>query len=763
MTKTGPGLIPGGDGKRFVMANNRPNNPGLRAKSEPTEAAAERPSKSRIKARAESEAVRPPPQAEPPQAPAAKTATPRREPAKPMPATAAPAARETPAPRQAPAPRRAQRRQATEIQTAAAPQETAQSTAPAPRRQLNPPLRAAAAREDRQAAGRRRPRACGASGQLVRRVRAGAQYPAPDVETLAHNIAQAIEQGGKVMAAYLRPRESGEIKTTIADEVAEMVKSIGRVAEYYLSDPQRALAAQTALATQFVNLWASTLQRLQGERAAPVAAPDPSDKRFADAEWRNNPYFDFIKQAYVLTTRWADDLVRRADELEPHDRDKAQFYLRQVTAALSPSNFLATNPELLRTTLAESGENLVRGLKMLAEDIQAGHGNLRIRQSDARAFKLGVNLATTPGKVIFRNALIELIQYEPTTPEVFKRPLLIVPPWINKFYILDLNPEKSFIRWAVAQGLTVFVISWVNPDERHADKDFDAYMHEGILTALDCVEQATGEREVTAIGYCVGGTLLAATLGYMAAVGDKRINSVTFFTALVDFTDAGDLKVFVDAEQLKAVEERMAEQGYLEGSEMAARLQHAAAERPHLVLLRQQLSQGQRADALRPPGLEFGLDAHARRQPQVLSAPLLSPERSFQRAHGAERQDARPQESDDPDLRAGVARGPHRPGPRSVQRSQMLRRSGALRIGRLRPYRGRRQPRRQAEISVLDGWAAGGRVRRPGSPRPRRRRAPGGPTGSNGSPPRRRRKSPPASRATASSNRSPTRRGSTCG
>ena len=390
------------------------------------------------------------------------------------------------------------------------------------------------------------------------------------MEALAHNIAQAIEQGGKAMAAYLLPRERGEIKTTIADEVGEMVKSIGRVAEYYLSDPQRALAAQTALATQFVNLWASTLQRLQGERAAPVAAPDPSDKRFADAEWRNNPYFDFIKQAYVLTSRWADDLVKRADELDPHERDKAQFYLRQVTAALSPSNFVATNPELLRTTLAESGENLVRGLKMLAEDIQAGHGNVRIRQSDARAFKLGVNLATTPGKVIFRNALIELIQYEPTTPEVFKRPLLIVPPWINKFYILDLNPEKSFIRWAVAQGLTVFVISWVNPDERHADKGFDAYMQEGILTALDAVEQAAGEREVTAIGYCVGGTLLAATLGYMAAVGDKRINSVTFFTALADFTDAGDLKVFVDAEQLKALEERMAEQGYLEGSQMAS-------------------------------------------------------------------------------------------------------------------------------------------------------------------------------------------------
>ncbi len=206
---------------------------------------------------------------------------------------------------------------------------------------------------------------------------------------------------------------------------------------------------------------------------------------------------------------------------------------------------------------------------MLAEDIDAGHGNLRIRQSDARAFKLGVNMAATPGKVVFRNALMELIQYEPTTPTVYKRPLLIVPPWINKFYILDLNPEKSFIRWAVAQGLTVFVISWVNPDERHADKDFDSYMREGVLAALDCIEQATGERELAAIGYCVGGTLVAATLAYMAGDGDRRITSATFFATQIDFADPGDLKVFVDAEQLKAVEERMAERGYLEGSAMA--------------------------------------------------------------------------------------------------------------------------------------------------------------------------------------------------
>ena len=472
-----------------------------------------------------------------------------------------------PAKAKSPAPRPAERRTVSEIQTGPAPAEPPRSAPAAPAEtgasvRIAQPKRPTAALPEAKPAPPPAPPAAKPPVAYV-------PLPTPDVETLAHNIAQAIEQGGRVLAAYLRPRESGEIKTTIADDIGEMVRSIGRVAEYYMADPQRAFKAQAALTTQFVDLWAATLQRLKGEDSEPIAPPEASDKRFADAAWRENPYFDFIKQAYVLTTRWADDLVKHADELEPHDRDKAQFYLRQVTAALSPSNFVATNPELLRTTLTESGENLVRGLKMLAEDIQAGHGNLRIRQADARAFKLGVNLAATPGKVVFRNELMELIQYEPTTRKVYKRPLLIVPPWINKFYILDLNPEKSFVRWAVAQGLTVFVISWINPDERCADKDFDAYMREGILTALDCIEEATGEQEAAAIGYCVGGTLLAATLAYMAAIGDKRISSTTLFAAQIDFTDPGDLKVFVDAEQLKAVEAKMAEQGYLEGSQMA--------------------------------------------------------------------------------------------------------------------------------------------------------------------------------------------------
>ena len=509
------------------------------------------------------------------------TDSPRETRAKPKRASAAPAPTLRTKPRKAPPPKQqrvGRKAAATGAKQAAndAPETAARQRPAAPPRSVKKNARRLAAQLQAQAsesapASSAAPHAAPAAPIETRgnQSRAGVQYPMPDMEALSRNITHAIEQAGKVMAAYLLPRETGEIKTSIGDDIGEMIRSIGQVTQYYMSDPQRALAAQTAFTTQFINLWASTLRRFQGAAAAPVAEPDRSDKRFSDAEWRDNPFFDFIKQAYVLTTRWADDLVQRADEVEPHERDKAQFYLRQVSAALSPSNFVATNPELLRTTLAESGENLVRGLKMMAEDIQAGRGALRIRQSDARAFKLGVNLAATPGKVIYRNALIELLQYEPTTSEVFKRPLLIVPPWINKFYVLDLNPEKSFVRWAVAHGLTVFVISWVNPDERHADKDFDAYMHEGILAALEAIEQATDEREVAAIGYCVGGTLLAATLAYMAAIGDKRIVSATFFTALVDFTEAGDLKVFVDAEQLKALEQRMAEQGYLEGSHMA--------------------------------------------------------------------------------------------------------------------------------------------------------------------------------------------------
>jgi polyhydroxyalkanoate synthase len=397
----------------------------------------------------------------------------------------------------------------------------------------------------------------------------GAPLSAVDIEQFSRNVARMVEEGGKALAAYLKPREDGALKTDAAEDVSDAVKTLARVAEYWLVDPQRALGLQTSLGSAYLDLWASAVKRMAGEAAEPAAKADPRDRRFADPEWSSNQFFDFLKQAYLLTAQWANHLVKDAEGLDPHTRHKAEFYMRQIVNAISPSNFVLTNPELLRETISSNAENLARGMHMLAEDIEAGHGELKIRQSDASMFAVGRNLAMTPGKVIYQNDLMQLIQYAPATESVLKRPLLIVPPWINKFYILDLTPEKSFIKWAVDQGLTVFVISWVNPDEHLARKNFEEYMREGPLQALDVIGEVTGEDKVHAIGYCVGGTLLSITLAYMAAHGDERVMSATMFAAQVDFTYAGDLKVFVDEEQVQALERRMAERGYLEGSKMA--------------------------------------------------------------------------------------------------------------------------------------------------------------------------------------------------
>jgi poly[(R)-3-hydroxyalkanoate] polymerase subunit PhaC len=390
-----------------------------------------------------------------------------------------------------------------------------------------------------------------------------------DIEAFSHNLARMVEEGGKALAAYLKPRENGEISGDLSDDVTDAVKSLGRIAEYWMSDPRRALEVQASLGRAYLELWAGAVKRMSGEQTAPVAIPDPKDKRFADPEWSQNQFFDFLKQVYLLTTQWGDRLVKDAAGVDELTRKKAEFYVKQIANAISPSNFVLTNPELLRETLSSNAENLVRGMHMLSEDIKAGHGTLKIRQSDPSMFEIGRNLALTPGKVIFQNELMQLIQYEATTKQVLKVPLLIVPPWINKFYILDLTPEKSFIKWCVDHGVSVFVISWVNPDARLAEKSFEEYMREGVIAALDAVEMATGEKQVNAIGYCVGGTLLSITLAYLAAKKQNRVKSATLFAAQVDFSNAGDLMVFVDEERVKQLEEHMKKQGYLEASRMA--------------------------------------------------------------------------------------------------------------------------------------------------------------------------------------------------
>jgi polyhydroxyalkanoate synthase len=389
------------------------------------------------------------------------------------------------------------------------------------------------------------------------------------IEAFAQNLARLIEEGGKALAAYMKPREEGKIKSDLAGDVTDVVKTVGHVAEYWLSDPQRALELQASLGRAYLDLWAGAVKRMAGEPAPPSAEPEPKDKRFSDPEWSQNQFFDFLKQAYLLTTQWGERLVKDAEGVDDHTRAKAAFYVKQISNAISPSNFVLTNPELFRETLASNADNLVRGMHMLTEDIAAGHGHLKIRQSDASKFEVGRNLALSPGKVIFQNDLMQLIQYQAATEQVLKVPLLIVPPWINKFYILDLTPEKSFIKWCVDNGITVFVVSWVNPDARLAAKSFEQYMREGVIAALDAVEAATGEKKLNAIGYCVGGTLLTITLAYLAAKNEDRVMSATLFAAQIDFTFAGDLMVFVDDERIKQLEAHMKDQGYLEASRMA--------------------------------------------------------------------------------------------------------------------------------------------------------------------------------------------------
>ena len=393
------------------------------------------------------------------------------------------------------------------------------------------------------------------------------EHPEPDPQVLARNLMTVASQSQKLISDFLkRQANSGAAAQVdplnISAAFLEMTTKI-------MADPTKAFEAQMELWQDSVNLWTYTMRRFMGDPAQPVIEPAKGDRRFRHEEWEDNVVFDYIKQSYLLAARWMQHTVEGIDGLDPKTARKIDFYTRQFTDAMAPTNFAMTNPEVLRATIDSNGENLVNGLNNMLEDLERGNGRLKIRMSDETAFKVGENLATTPGKVVLRTDIFELIQYTPTTSEVYERPLLIFPPWINKFYIMDLKPENSFIRWMVGQGYTVFIVSWVNPDERLAAKSFEDYMLEGIVAAVDAVCDITGAKKINTIGYCIAGTLLAATLSYMAVKKDQRIATATFLAAQVDFSEPGELEIFVDEEQLKSIDERMSEKGYLEGTEMA--------------------------------------------------------------------------------------------------------------------------------------------------------------------------------------------------
>ncbi|MDO8347338.1 MAG: class I poly(R)-hydroxyalkanoic acid synthase [Rugosibacter sp.] len=393
------------------------------------------------------------------------------------------------------------------------------------------------------------------------------QTDLPNVHRVARTYAEVAQRASRLLTEHVQ-RQMAKGISTPSDDLGIAQAFMDMMAKM-LANPYKMAQEQMNLVWDYFSLWQHSMLRSMGMDGVPVAAVAKGDNRFKDEQWEEHFLFDFIKQSYLITARHIHDAVSDVEGLDDQSQKKVNFFTRQFIDALSPSNFALTNPAVLRETVSSNGQNLLNGFNNLLRDIEDGDGQLRVKMTDTNAFEMGKNVATTPGKVVFQNDLIQLLQFNPTTKEQFKRPLLIVPPWINKYYILDLRDKNSYIKWATDQGHTVFCISWVNPDAKQAEKSFEDYLLEGTLAAVDAVCKQTGEEEINAVGYCLGGTLLGATLAYMAAKKDKRIASGTFFTTMLDFSSPGELGVFIDEQQVSSLEKKMAERGYLEGSEMA--------------------------------------------------------------------------------------------------------------------------------------------------------------------------------------------------
>ena len=395
--------------------------------------------------------------------------------------------------------------------------------------------------------------------------------PYQDFDAMTEFLTDVSGKSQDVVAEFFQNRLTAS--GTVSDEALDPLnvrESFQEMMKGLSADPSAVMQRQFLLWGEQAKVMARMTQRINGETVRPAAVPDRGDKRFTHPAWEDNPFLDFIKQSYLVSSRWLENTVASLEDIDEHDKAKAQFYTKQFIDACAPPNFPIFNPEVIETTLESGGENLLRGLDNFLGDMERGHGSLAIRQADLDHFKLGENIATTPGSVVFQNDIMQLIQYAPTTEKAAKTPLLILPPWINKFYILDLQPQNSFIKWAIDQGRTVFVVSWVNPEPKLKGKTFEDYIHGGLFEALSAVEQATGEKQVDTIGYCIGGTMLSTALSLMAKTGDTRVKTATFFTAQADFEEAGDLLLFVDDEQLDSIEKQMdAAGGVLEGRAMA--------------------------------------------------------------------------------------------------------------------------------------------------------------------------------------------------
>ena len=391
---------------------------------------------------------------------------------------------------------------------------------------------------------------------------------APEAAAVAQTFAGIAQQSSQLVGEFLK-RQSAARVPGFSDEMG-IAKAFYEMTAKLLAEPAKFAQMQVMLWQDYMSLWQRSMMQLSGQHPRPVIEPAKGDRRFRHDDWQKNFLYDYVKQSYLIAAKHLHTTVGSVHGLDEHTAKKVDFYTRQYIDALSPSNFALTNPEVMRETVASGGQNLVKGLKHLLEDLESGGGKqLRVKMIDRDAFQVGGNIAVTPGAVVYQNDLMQLIQYAPSTAKVFRRPILIVPPWINKYYILDLREKNSLVRWMVEQGHTVFMVSWVNPDATFAQKTFGDYLQSGPLAALDAIERATGARAVNAVGFCLGGTLLAATLGYMAAKQDDRIKSASFLASLIDFANPGEVEVFIDEQQVRNLEKKMQERGYLEGSEMA--------------------------------------------------------------------------------------------------------------------------------------------------------------------------------------------------
>ncbi|MEW6538658.1 MAG: class I poly(R)-hydroxyalkanoic acid synthase [Pseudomonadota bacterium] len=393
---------------------------------------------------------------------------------------------------------------------------------------------------------------------------APASNQAEVIETLSMNLAKAAMMAQSAIAEAAlnqadRPAALSADPFNVAPAMTSVMTSLA-------AQPDKMIQAQADLFGRYMQLWSSTARQAAGEAPDPA----PADKRFKDPAWSENPMFDMMRRSYLLTSDWMNGLIAGVEDVDPTLKRRAQFFTRLLTDAFSPSNFLASNPVALKALAETSGESLVKGMQNFAADLERGGGSLRISQADYGKFVVGENVATAPGQVVWRDELFELIQYAPSTESQHDIPLLIFPPWINKFYIMDLQPANSLIRWLSAQGFTVFVCSWVNPDRDKAGFGFDDYLDKGIYRAVEKTLAQAGTKQLNAVGYCIGGTLLGAGLAHMAAKGDKRIAAATFFAAQHDFAEAGDLLLFTDEHWIAEIERQMdAAGGVLPGAAMA--------------------------------------------------------------------------------------------------------------------------------------------------------------------------------------------------